>query len=178
MIRRERLNDMDIPVVGVPKDIAAAQHFARTKPFDFEKWAVTRIRGFAPNTVQRGDGGIDGRGMLHDPSLKNGLCIAQVKGGTPNVNELRAFCDSLAGGKAAMGIFITFKKWNSPTVRQCIADAGKLTIGASEYNRLVMYSIDEHFHDIKPNLPTLAHPRTGERMHEDLPDMRSDSRRQ
>lgn len=176
VIRRERLNDMQIPVQGVPKDLGAAQYFAKTKPFDFEKWAVTRIRGFAPNTVQRGDGGIDGRGMIYNSALENGLCIAQVKGGAPTVNDLRAFCGSLKGGKAAMGVFITLKKWNSPTVRRCIADAGKLAIGASEYNRLVMYSIDEHFHHIKPNLPPFAHPRTGEQIHEDLLDLRSDRR--
>ena len=171
VIRRERMNDMKIPVQGVPKDLEGAQYFAKTKPFDFEKWAVTRICGFVPNTVQRGDGGIDGRGMLHNPALENGLCIAQVKGGKPNVNDLRAFCGSLQGGKAAMGVFITLKKWNSPTVRQCIADAGRLTIGATEYNRLVMYSIDDHFDRIKPNLPALAHPRTGEAMHEELLDL-------
>ena len=177
VIRRERMNDMEIPVHGVPKDLAAARHFAQTKPFDFEKWAVTRIRGFAPNTVQRGDGGIDGRGKLHDPVLKNGLCIAQVKGGKPSVNDLRAFCGSLRGGKAAMGVFITLNQWNSPAVRQCIADAGKLTIGATEYNRLVMYSIDEHFNNIRPDLPALAHPRTGKAMQEELLDFQ-DGRRQ
>ena len=177
VIRRERMNDMKIPVHGVPKDLAAARHFAQTKPFDFEKWAVTRIRGFAPNTVQRGDGGIDGRGKLHDPVLKNGLCIAQVKGGKPSVNDLRAFCGSLRGGKAAMGVFITLNQWNSPAVRQCIADAGKLTIGATEYNRLVMYSIDEHFNNIRPDLPALAHPRTGKAMQEELLDFQ-DGRRQ
>ena len=176
VIRRERMNDMEIPVYGVPKDLKAAKYFAQTKPFDFEKWAVTRIRGFAPNTVQRGDGGIDGRGMIHDPTLEERLCIAQVKGGKPSVNDLRAFCGSLTGGKAAMGIFITLKKWNSPTVRQCIADTGKLAIGATEYNRLVMYSIDEHFNHIKPNLPAFAHPRTGEAMQEELLDLRDRGR--
>ena len=176
VIRRERLNDMRIPTRGIPRDLKGAKKFAREKPFDFEKWAVTRIRGFAPNTVQVGDGGIDGRAKIHNPEVENNLCIAQVKGGTPNVDILQAFCGKLIGGKAGIGVFITLNKWDTPTVKKCIADAGKLNIGATEYNRLVMYSIDEHFKQIKPNLPALAHPRTGALMHEELLDLQDKNR--
>ena len=176
VIRRERLNDMKFEVIGIPKDLPGARLFARDKPFDFEKWAVTRIRGFAPNTVQTGDGGIDGRAMIHNRDLDNRLCIAQVKGGKPNISDLRAFCGSLAGGKAAIGIFITLEKWHTPSVQKCIADAGKLTIGASEFNRLVMYSIAEHFDEVRPNLPPFAHPRTGAAMQDELLDLQDKKR--
>ena len=115
VIRRERLNDMVIPLIGIPKDLKGAKNFAREKPFDFEKWAVTRIRGFAPNTVQTGDGGIDGRAMIHSRDPENRLCIAQVKGGTPSIDSLRAFCGKLSGGKAGIGVFITLNKWDTPT---------------------------------------------------------------
>jgi len=162
VIRRERMNDLRIDLTGVPKDLRGAKHFAGENPFEFEKWAVTRIRGFVPNKVQRGDGGIDGRALIYGAKKGEDLCIAQVKGGKVAIDALRAFAGVIAGGKAAIGVFITLKQWDTPAVRKCIADAGKLKQGETEYNRLVMYSIEEHFLDIDAKLPSLAHPRTGE----------------
>ena len=168
VIRRERMKDMRIDLAGVPKDLKGAADFSARKPFDFEKWAVTRIRGFAPNTVQRGDGGIDGRALIFGAEQGNDLCIAQVKGGKPNIDALRAFANIIAGGKAAIGVFITLHKWDTPAVRKCIADAGTMKIGETAFNRLVMYSIDDHFRGLEPKLPPLAHPRTGKAFQAEL----------
>ena len=60
----ERLGDRTIPTYGIPADLRSAERMARRDPFGFETWAVNRIRGFAPNTRQVGDRGIDGRGTL------------------------------------------------------------------------------------------------------------------
>ena len=172
VIRRERMKDMQIPLSGVPMDLASATSFARNNPFDFEKWAVTRIPGFAPNTVQRGDGGIDGRARIWGGEKENDLCIAQVKGGeAPSVDSVKAFAGMLIGGKAAIGVYITLRPLATPTVKKCIADAGKIAIGAKQYPRLVMYSIQEHFDNRPPNLPTFAHPRTGEAYQQDVTDL-------
>ncbi|MDD9812378.1 MAG: DNA methyltransferase [Gammaproteobacteria bacterium] len=168
VIRRERMKDMRIDLAGVPKDLKGAADFSARKPFDFEKWAVTRIRGFAPNTVQRGDGGIDGRALIFGAEQGNDLCIAQVKGGKPAIDALRAFANIIAGGKAAIGVFITLRRWDTPAVRQCIADAGTMKIGETAFNRLVMYSIDDHFRGLEPKLPPLAHPRTGKAFQAEL----------
>ena len=168
VIRRERMKDMRIDLAGVPKDLKGAADFSARKPFDFEKWAVTRIRGFAPNTVQRGDGGIDGRALIFGAEQGNDLCIAQVKGGKPAIDALRAFANIIAGGKAAIGVFITLRRWDTPAVRQCVADAGTMKIGETAFNRLVMYSIDEHFRGLEPKLPPLAHPRTGKAFQAEL----------
>ena len=172
VIRRERMKDMQIPLSGVPMDLASATSFARNNPFDFEKWAVTRIPGFAPNTVQRGDGGIDGRARIWGGEKDNDLCIAQVKGGeAPSVDSVKAFAGMLIGNKAAIGVYITLRPLATPTVKKCIADAGKIAIGAKQYPRLVMYSIQEHFDNRPPNLPTFAHPRTGEAYQQDVTDL-------
>ena len=167
VVRRERMKNLRIQLEGVPKDLKGATHFAQENPFDFEKWAITCIPGFAPNTVQRGDGGIDGRARIYGAGKEDSLCISQVKGGKPSVDSLRAFFGIIASGKAAIGVFITLEKWNTPTVRKCIAEAGTLQIGATKYDRLVMYTIDDYFHGIQPKLPTLAHPRTGQRFQHD-----------
>ena len=168
VVRRERMKDLRIDLAGVPKDLKGAVDFAERNPFDFEKWAVTRIPGFAPNAVQRGDGGIDGRALIYGAGKEQNLCIAQVKGGKPSIDSLRAFFGMLASGKAAIGVFITLEKWDTPSVRKCIAQAGTLQVGAKEYNRLIMYTIDEHFQNIEPIMPPLAHPRTGEAFQEEL----------
>ena len=168
VVRRERMKDLRINLAGVPKDLKGAMHFAQQNPFDFEKWAVTRIPGFAPNTVQRGDGGIDGRALIYAAEKGTDLCIAQVKGGKPNIDSLRAFLGVIASGKAAIGVFITLEKWDTAAVNKCIAQSGVLKRGATEFKRLVMYTIDEYFQGIEPKLPPLAHPRTGEAFHKEL----------
>jgi len=168
VIRRERMRDMRIRLEGVPKDLKAAKHFAANNPFDFEKWAVTRLEGFAPNTVQRGDAGIDGRAKIF--ALDNdALAIAQVKGGKPTVDQLKAFVSTLQGGNFELGIFITVEKFDTPTVRQWVGKAGKLKIGDSQFNRLVMWSMEEYFQGVYPKLPAMAHPRTGQALQSELP---------
>ena len=78
IVRERRLKDKKIRVYGFPVDIAGAERLARDAPFEFEKWAVTRIPGMVPNKLQVGDGGIDGRGTIHGDGS---LVLAQVKGG-------------------------------------------------------------------------------------------------
>ncbi|MGR3912965.1 MAG: DNA methyltransferase [Gammaproteobacteria bacterium] len=161
VIRRERMKDLDIPLQGMPRDLEAARHLAQTKPFEFEKWAITRIPGFAPNTAQRGDSGIDGRALIYGLPKADALCIAQVKGGKPGIDALRAFAGVIDANSAALGVFITLTKWDTPEVKKCIAQAGTLQAGATKYNRLLMYSIDRHLRGETAPLPPLAHPRTG-----------------
>ena len=168
VVRRERMKDMRINLAGMPKDLKGATHFAHEKPFDFEQWAVTRIPGFAPNKVQRGDGGIDGRALIYGAKKPDNLCIAQVKGGKPNIDSLRAFSGVIASGKAAVGIFITLEKWDTPSVRKCVTQAGTFKRGETEFSRLVMYALDDHFRGIDPKLPPLAHPHTGEAFQEEM----------
>ena len=169
VIQKERLRDIKFSIDGVPTDMRSAKHMAKHQPFALERWAVHRIPGFVTNNKQTGDGGVDGwAGLLHPPPIEDGICIAQVKGGKPNVDALRAFAGKIKGGEASAGVFITMQPWDTPTVRQCIAEAGKLQQGANEYNRLVMWSIAEYFAAVKPDLPPLAHPRTGRPLQEDL----------
>ena len=169
VIQKERLKDVKFTVDGVPADVRTAGFMARNRPFAFEKWAVHLIPGFVSNNKQTGDGGVDGwAGLLHTPEGEDGICVAQVKGGSPNVESLKALLSQIAGGYASVGVFITLKKWDTPTVHKCIANAGKLLQGASEYDRLVMWSVEEYFAGQKPNLPALANPRTGKPLQSDL----------
>ena len=171
VIQKERMKNAKFVVKGVPFDLDAAKDMATKHPFVFEKWAVHLVPGFLSNTKQTGDGGVDGRaGLFYPPQGEEGMCYVQVKGGTANVNDLKALLSQISGGHASVGLFITMEKWDTPTVKKCIADAGKLQQGATSYNRLVMWSIEEYFASDKkmPNLPPLAHPITGNPLQEDL----------
>ena len=68
---------------GMPYDLNGARKLARESPFNFESWAISRIPGFAPNTKQIGDRGIDGRATLaiKPENYDSRLALAQTKGG-------------------------------------------------------------------------------------------------
>jgi len=174
VIQHVRLKDTKFIIEGTPFDFSAARDMARKRPFAFEKWAIHRIPGFVSNNKQTGDGGVDGwAALLHPPvrddgECEDGVCIAQVKGGAPNVNDLKAMLSQLSGGFASLGVFITLEKWDTPSVKKCIAAAGKFQQGAEQYNRLVVWSVEEHFQDIAPKLPARADPRTGGAFQSDI----------
>jgi len=165
LIVKRRFQGMQIGVQGVPTDMDGAARLARSKPFDFEKWAVTRIPGMAPNQQQVGDGGVDGRGtLILKPERHSNLVLAQVKGGEMKAGELRDFLYTLEREQAALGVFITLRE---PGARQrenalaALAEAGRLRLGASEYPRAQLWSIERYFRGQAPQLPALADPFTG-----------------
>jgi len=169
VIQKQRLKDARFKIDGIPADMQSARAMAEANPFAFEKWAVHLIPGFVANNKQRGDGGVDGWGcLLHAPENEEGICMAQVKGGAPSADALRAFTSRLAGGSASLGVFITLEKCDTPTARQCITDAGTFKLGANQYSRMLMWSIEEYFAGAMPPLPPLANPVTGKAIQEDI----------
>ena len=145
LIQKVRMKGIPIEVKGVPEDMPGAQKLASEQPFEFEKWAISRIPGLAPNAKQRGDGGIDGRGLLlsepddHDSKL----VLAQTKGGKFNASNLRDFMGVIERDRAAMGVYITL---NSVTSHNAHAEAikkGTITYGASRYPRAQLWSIHD-----------------------------------
>lgn len=162
LIRTKRLPHIVIEVNGVPIDLNTATIMAGEKPFEFEKWAVTRIPGLAPNSKQVGDQGIDGRGYLlnHSPNL----VLAQVKGGRFSMSQFRDFLHTVRRENAAMGIYITLNKTTSRNARAEATHAGEMKIGAKSYPKVQLWSIEELFDDREPILPPLADPYTGKAM--------------
>ncbi len=169
IIQDRRLQPLRItaPAFGIPQDLASARKLAE-KPFDFEGWAVTRIPGMALNEHQRGDGGIDGRGMLlaapadHDSSL----ALAQVKSGAGfALADLRDFLHVVNRENAALGVFITMNPVTSRAARAEAAAMGEVTVGAERYPRVQLWSIKDYFEGRRPELPSLADPWTGGEMH-------------
>ena len=168
LVKKRRLADRDIPVHGVPVNVEMAGTMARSAPFEFEKWAVSRIPGIAPNSKQVGDGGIDGRGHLLDAPAKDGLVLAQVKGGRFDIGQLRAFAGVVNDARARLGIYITLDKVTSRAGRALAQRQGTVKMGASRYPKMQLWSIADHFEDREPKLPPLADPYTGKSMNLDM----------
>ena len=164
LVRSRRLKDSSIPINGIPVEMEGARRMASEKPFDFEKWAVTRIPGLAPNSRQTGDSGIDGRGSL----VSGGGVLAQVKGGKFVLTQLRDFLHVMGREKAEFGVFITLDPITSKQARSEAAKAGIVEMGASRYQRIQLWSIADYFDGRLPALPPMADPYTGHPIQSDL----------
>ena len=169
---RDRLKHAEgISIQGLPTDMDSTREMAEADRFLFEQWAVTTLPGFEPNDKQTGDGGIDGRGfLLNPPTDEKGRCVVQVKSGGFTPDNLRALLSKITGGYASMGIFVTMDKiGDTKTVHDCVANAGQFTEGAKTFDRMMFWSMEEHFARVQIQLPAMAHPRTGKALQEMIP---------
>lgn len=168
LVKRRRLKDQRVSVHGVPVDVDSARTMARDVPFEFEKWAVSRIPGIAPNSKQVGDGGVDGRGRVYEATNGHALVLAQVKGGKFGLSQLRDFLHTVNRERAALGVYITLDRVTSRNAKAEASAAGTFKMGAKAYPKVQLWSIADHFDDREPSLPALADPYTGNAMQRDI----------
>lgn len=166
LIQNRRLR-MQIDMFGLPADLEGAVRLHEENAFQFEAWAIVKLEGFVPNERKSGDRGIDGRALLLTPDQHGRLhVLAQVKGGkTFLLSHLRDFVGVLErkekwpGDKdmqsAACGVFITMEKVRSREARAEAQRAGVIKIGARTYPRCVLWSIQEYYEGVLPNLPPM-----------------------
>lgn len=168
VIKRHRFKNRAIPTRGIPYDFQSAIKLAGESPFEFETWCVTLLPGFSPNTQQRGDGGVDGRGMLAEkPSgAESRLALAQVKGTASfNLSAFRDFLHVVKRHKAAIGLYVTLHKVTSRKARAEARAAGTIQqVNIPELPRVQLYSVEEYFAGHQPLLPVMTHPVTGASM--------------
>ena len=166
LIRAERMKGMKIPTKGIPQDVESARKMAREQPFAFESWAVTRLPGFAPNTKQVADGGIDGRAMLAEKpdDFDSRLALAQVKGGKFSLSGLRDFIGVAKRDEAALGCYVTLDPVNTPAARAEVAGLGKIRVGGRDFRRMSLWPVSDYFDGRLPILPSMTDPYTGRPM--------------
>ena len=166
LVLEKRLENNSIPAYGIPQDFRSAEKLAKEKPFDFESWAVTRLPGFAPNTRQVADGGVDGRATIaHKPdNWESKLALSQVKGGKFSLSALRDFIHVTDRDKAAMGCYITLRPVTTQASRIEVVNAGKVSVQNVPYPRLQTWSIVDYFNERQPRFPTMNDPYTGKSM--------------
>ena len=156
----------DAEIAGIPTDLEGAQMLLKRSPLDFEAWAVTSIPGLAPNERRVGDRGIDGRGaMMHQPDAElSRLVVAQVKGGGYTASSMRDFQRVIEREKAAAGVYITLRKVTTRGARQAATEMGTIEIGARQYPKLQLWSVEELLEGTPPTLRDMADPYTGKRV--------------
>ena len=166
LILDKRLKDKTIPTRGIPTDMASARKLAREQPFQFESWAVTRMPGFAPNTKQVGDGGIDGRATLatKPDNYNSRLALAQIKGGKFSLSALRDFIGVTNRDKAALGCYVTLEPVGTPSSKVEIANFGKISVSGYPYQRMQLWPISSYFDERMPNMPIMNDPYSGKPM--------------
>ena len=154
--------DQTYAVRGVPADLAAAYDMFDRDAFEFERWAVSLVRG-TPNQKQVGDKGRDGivryyRGKKEKP----GQIVVSVKGGKQlnpaMVRDLEGTVahDPLLDG----GILITL--W-PPTsgMKQVAQTAGNFYDPAGNaYPRVQLFTVEELLNGTKPSVPFVIPPYT------------------
>ena len=162
IVKDVRLKDPTVQTLGIPADLAGARKLAHEKPFAFESWAVTRLPGFAPNTKQQGDGGIDGRATLAvaPDDAESRLALAQVKGGKFNASHFRDFRHVLDRESAALGCFVTVDP-PPPKPRADAKAAGRVHVSGQPYDRLHLWSMADYFDGRWPLLPVMTDPYSG-----------------
>ena len=166
LIRDKRLKNSEIPVYGIPFDLRSAEKLARENPYNFESWAVTRLPGFAPNTKQVADGGVDGRATIaHKPDdWESKLALSQVKGGKFSLSALRDFIHVTDRDNAAMGCYITLLPVTTQASRIEVVNTGKVSVQNVPYPRMQTWSIADYFDEKLPKFPTMNDPYTGKSM--------------
>ena len=164
VILTNRFPGRAIPTSGIPADFAAAAQLAKQNPRHFEVWALNcASQGLAPNDVQTGDGGIDGRGhtINYPDGIDSKLVLAQVKGGRFQLGQLRDFLWTLEREKAAMGVFITLNPVTSRNAQAELLRLGNINVGTETYPRVQTWSLQEHFKGQRLRLPDMKNPYTG-----------------
>ena len=138
-----RMLKEEIKILDIPEDFEITKRLAHDDPFAFEIFAVEACHpGMVANKVQRGDKGIDERGMLLHPVKENGkkkqLILAQVKI-DPKPEHVDAFANVIRNTKGSVaGVFIALdRKWEG--CKKTIAEAEEMfnhEHSAEEFPRL------------------------------------------
>jgi DNA modification methylase len=92
---------------GIPRDMRAAHALFDRSPFDFERWAVSRVNA-QPNERQVGDKGMDGTARFYLDKKTVGRVLVSVKGGRQiNLAFVRDLVGTVDTQRAQMGVLIT-----------------------------------------------------------------------
>lgn len=162
--------DETYEVLGLPEDLAAAYDLFERDPLEFERWAVSLVRG-TPNTKQVGDRGIDGniryyRGKREKP----GRIVVSVKGGKQlspqmvrDLGGVVAQDDSIDGG-----VLITL--WNPTRGMQQAADTAGVyeDIVKNSYPKLQILTVEQLLSGTRASTPTIIPPYTEARPVEEV----------
>ncbi|MBP2452488.1 DNA methyltransferase [Mycolicibacterium lutetiense] len=164
------LIDETYEVLGLPEDLAAAHDLFERDALEFERWAVSLVRG-TPNTKQVGDRGRDGiiryyRGKKE----KAGRLVVSVKGGKQlNPQMVRDLAGVIASDDTIDGGVLITRYTPTRGMVQAAADAGSYTdVAGNAYARVQLFTVEELLEGVKPSTPPIIRPYTEARPVEEV----------
>jgi site-specific DNA-methyltransferase (adenine-specific) len=151
---------VDYRIVGEPEDVAGARTLAQQDRFQFQYWALSKLRGAKPLGGEAGDTGKKGmdRGVdgvidfFEVGSRTPQRAIIQVKSGKVRSADIRDLKAVIERENAAVGVFLTLE---APT-REMIVEAttaGFYESNGTRYARIQMLTIEELFEGKDADLP-------------------------
>ena len=176
--RLQRECGLDVPIYGIPTNFDGAQLLAEQDKFKFEAWAAETLTfgdiGIISNKIKRGDGGVDGSGLLYGYTEDGeDKVIVQVKGGQFTPNDVRAFRSIIdSNPEVAAGIFITLDgdnpkapngfRWTRGMEREALnCGTFKMGGGKKRFRRMQHWSVRDRFYGEKgvyPEMPIMINP--------------------
>ena len=147
-------------VVGEPADVAGAQALAKQDRYQFQWWALGKIRArpVAEERKKGADSGIDGKLFFREKEkgpVKT--MVIQVKSGTLKLSEVRDFAQVIQREKAPIGVLLAL---DDPT-RDMRTEAASLGFYKPEYrlsdddkyDRYQILTIHDLFEGKQPQYP-------------------------
>jgi hypothetical protein len=146
---------------GIPSDIEGANALAEANKIDFERWAVSLVRG--QPTKASGDEGIDGNvffARTYKEPLDVGVCVVSVKGGgTLYPSDVRDLAGTVAGSGAQMGLLITRGTPTDGMNREAVKHASYIHEATGTlYPKIQMVTVGQLLDGLEPKIPSPLPP--------------------
>jgi DNA modification methylase len=140
---------LEVEVVREPTTKSEAQALAREDPFQFEVWALSKVKAQNSDKRKGADRGIDGRLPFHEkPGGKTRQVIISVKSGKTGPAHVRDLRGVIEREKAEIGVLITMRE-PTAAMRAEAASAGVYRSGSEgvgtwgEHDRIQLLTIQE-----------------------------------
>jgi hypothetical protein len=145
---------------GIPRDLLGAKALFREAPLEFERWAVSLVKG-TPNEKQVGDKGVDGViRFFTDAQGGTGRGLVSVKGGKMiGPQFVRDLLGTIETQKADMGVLVTITK---PTagMKDAADHAGSYTwpATAQKFPKIQLFTVADLLSGKRPQMPPTLTP--------------------
>ena len=147
-------------IIGAPADVDGARAMFADSPFEFERWAVTRVDG-TPNEKQVGDRGVDGVIRFPLDKRAQGRVLVSVKGGKSlNPAMVRDLAGTVESQRDAfMGILITIETPTRGMIEACgLGGSYTHPLTGQVYPKLQIITVSDLLNGKRPAMPTPIMP--------------------
>lgn len=146
-------------LLGIPRDLEGARALFARNPFEFERWAVTRLDA-QPNLRQVGDKGVDG--VIRFPTDARGgigRVLVSVKGGHQiNPAMVRDLVGTVESQRAQLGVLILMEP-PTPGMVEAAKHSGLYTASNGQiFPRVQIVTVPQLLAGQRPKLPPILDP--------------------